>query len=178
MVGVQERAAGRLRVRDVMTSPAVTVKGDTPVKEVAEVLLRHRISGVPVVSESGELVGILTEADLLYKELPEEKGGWWFRPDPQGLRKREGVVARDLMSWPVITVEEDTPLREAARLMARHRVNRLPVVRGGQVVGSTTADGTDVAQRPVLVEDVFQTFCRALGINANTELYTPSGRPL
>ncbi|MFN3285728.1 MAG: CBS domain-containing protein [bacterium] len=135
MVGVQERVAGRLRVRDVMTSPAVTVKENTPVKEVAEVLLRHRISGVPVVSESGELVGILTEADLLYKELPEENGGWRFRPDPQGLRKKEGVVARDLMTWPVITVEEDTPVREAARLMGRHRVNRLPVVRAGQVVG-------------------------------------------
>lgn len=51
-------------------------------------------------------------------------------------------------------------------------------IRGGQVVGSTTADGTDVAQRPVLVEDLFQTFCRALGIRADTELYTPSGRPL
>jgi CBS domain-containing protein len=136
MVALEERAARtRLRVRDVMSSPAVTVREDTPVKEVAELLVRRRISGVPVVSESGELVGILTEADLLYKELPEERGGWLSRPDPQGVRKREGLVARDLMTWPVFTVEEDTPLREAARLMARHRVNRLPVVREGRVVG-------------------------------------------
>lgn len=134
MVGVQERP-GRLRVRDVMTTQVVTVREDTPVKDVAQVLLAHRISGAPVLSRHGELVGIITEADLLYKELPEEKGGWLFRPDPEGLRKREGLLARDLMTWPVITVDEDTPLREAARLMAKHRVNRLPVVRDDRVVG-------------------------------------------
>lgn len=126
---------GRLRVRDVMTTPVVTVREDTRVKDVAQVLLTHRISGAPVLSLHGELVGIITEADLLCKELPEEKGGLWFRPDPEVLRKRSGLVARDLMSWPVITVDEDTPLREAARLMTRHRVNRLPVVHQGQVVG-------------------------------------------
>ncbi len=136
MVGLEERAVRtRLRVRDVMSSPAVMVREDTPVKEVAELLVRRRISGVPVVSESGELVGILTEADLLYKELPEERGGWLFRPDPQDVRKREGLVAKDLMTWPVFTVGEETLLREAVRLMARHRVNRLPVVREGRVVG-------------------------------------------
>lgn len=136
MVKAEEREARtRLWVKDVMTSPAVTVTEDTPVKEVAEVLLHHRISGVPVVDQSGELVGILTEADLLYKELPEPRGGWLFRPDPKDVRKREGVVARDLMTRPVFTVEEETPLREAARLMAQRRVNRLPVVRHGRVVG-------------------------------------------
>lgn len=136
MVNLEARAARtRLRVRDVMTSPAVTVREDTPLKEVAEVLLRHRISGVPVVNDLGELVGILTEADLLYKELPESRRGWLLRPDPADVRKRAGVAARDLMTWPVTTVDEDTPLREAARLMAQRRVNRLPVVRGGRVVG-------------------------------------------
>lgn len=130
-----EERPGRLRVRDVMTTPVVTVREDTPVKDVAQVLLTHRISGAPVLSCHGELVGIITEADLLYKELPEEKGRLWFRPDPEALRKRSGLVARDLMTWPVITVEEEAPLREAARLMTRHRVNRLPVVRQGQVVG-------------------------------------------
>lgn len=134
MVGVQERP-GRLRVRDVMTAPVVTVREDTPIKDVAQALLAHRISGVPVVSRDGELVGIVTEADLLYKELPEERGGWWLRPDPERIRKRQGLVARDLMTWPVITVQEDTPLREAARLMAKHGVNRLPVVRDERVVG-------------------------------------------
>ncbi|MCS7236628.1 MAG: CBS domain-containing protein, partial [Armatimonadota bacterium] len=67
----------RLMARDVMTSPVVTVQPDTPVKEVARILLTHHISGVPVVDEQGKLVGILTEADLLYKERPEtpEEGG-------------------------------------------------------------------------------------------------------
>ncbi len=136
MVQVQERSVPtRLRVRHVMTSPVVTVREDTPVKEVAEVLLRHRISGVPVVSAAGELVGIVTEADLLYKELPEPAGRWPFRQDPADARKRGGLTARDLMTRPVRTVEEDAPLREAARLMAQWRVNRLPVVREGRLVG-------------------------------------------
>ncbi len=136
MVQVEERSVPtRLRVRHVMTTPVVTVREDTCVKEVAEVLLRHRISGVPVLSAGGELVGIVTEADLLYKELPERAGGWRLRPDPAEVRKRAALTARDLMTRPVLTVEEDAPLREAARLMAQHRVNRLPVLREGKLVG-------------------------------------------
>ncbi|MDR7540813.1 MAG: CBS domain-containing protein, partial [Armatimonadota bacterium] len=61
----------RLLARDVMTTPVITVAPDTPVKEIAQLLLTHHISGVPVVSPEGKLVGIVTEADLLYKERPE-----------------------------------------------------------------------------------------------------------
>ncbi|MDR7591166.1 MAG: CBS domain-containing protein, partial [Armatimonadota bacterium] len=58
----------RLRAKDVMTAPAVTVRPDTPVVEAARIMARRRISGLPVVDEEGRLVGIVTEADLLLKE--------------------------------------------------------------------------------------------------------------
>jgi CBS domain-containing protein len=129
----------RLAARDVMTSPVVTVGPETPVKEIAQLLLTHHISGVPVVSD-GKLVGIVTEADLLYKERPDLEEGGLLRLFRRGQlaeaeRKAEGLVARDVMTSPVVTVTEDTPLREVAALMARRQINRVPVVRGDQVVG-------------------------------------------
>lgn len=129
----------RLEAKDVMTSPVITVDPQTPVKEVAQLLLTHHISGVPVVSE-GKLVGIVTEADLLYKERPETEEGGLLRLFRRGQvaeveRKAEGLVARDVMTSPVVTVTESTPLREVAALMARRQINRVPVVRGDHVVG-------------------------------------------
>lgn len=129
----------RLQAKDVMTSPVITVSPQTPVKEVARLLLTHHISGAPVVSD-GKLVGIVTEADLLYKEHPEPLEGGLLRLLRRGQlaeaeRKAEGLVARDVMTSPVVTVTEDTPLREVASLMARRQINRVPVVRDDQVVG-------------------------------------------
>lgn len=129
----------RLQAKDVMTSPVITVDPQTPVKEVAQLLLTHHISGVPVVSE-GKLVGIVTEADLLHKERPATEEAGLLRLLRRGQlaeveRKAEGLVARDVMTSPVVTVTESTPLREVAALMARRQINRVPVVRGDQVVG-------------------------------------------
>ncbi len=132
-------AQPRLLARDVMTSPVITVSPDTPVKKIAELLLTHHISGVPVLSD-GKLVGIVTEADLLHKERPELSEGGILQLFRRGQlaeaeRKAEGLVARDVMTSPVVTVTEETPLREVASLMARRQINRVPVVRGDQVVG-------------------------------------------
>ncbi len=129
----------RLLARDVMTSPVVTVRPDTPVKEIAQLLLTHHISGVPVVEDS-KVVGIVTEADLLHKERPELPEGGILRLFRRGQlaeaeRKAEGLVARDVMTSPVVTVTEDTPLREVATLLARRQINRVPVVRGDELVG-------------------------------------------
>lgn len=139
---VRTQLRGRLRAKDAMTSPLVTVRPDTPVKDVAAAMLTHHISGVPVVTDQGEVVGIVTEADLLHKE------GGPFEQDPRffaGLpafarasaaaRKARGKTARDLMTSPVVTVEEDASLREMAGLMMRRKINRLPVLRAGRLVG-------------------------------------------
>ncbi|MDQ7842308.1 MAG: CBS domain-containing protein [Armatimonadota bacterium] len=133
---------GRLCARDVMTRQVITVRPETPVKEVAGLMLTHRVSGLPVVTLTGELVGIVTEADLLYKETPPESEGGRPRRGllplgraAEAVRKAEGVRAQDVMTAPVVTVGEATPLREVAALMVRRRINRVPVIRDGRLVG-------------------------------------------
>jgi len=125
-----------------MTPRVVTVRPDTPVKDIAALMLAHHVSGLPVVTLEGELVGIVTEADLLVKEAGGEPGdGRFLKGAPpfgrtaDTARKAGALTARDLMSAPVITVGEDTPLHEIARLMVRRAINRVPVVREGRLVG-------------------------------------------
>ncbi len=133
---------GMLRASDMMTSPVVTVHPDTPTKDIAAAMVTYHISGVPVVTAQAELVGIVTEADLLHKEGgPFEQDPRFFAGLPafaraaDAARKASGRVARDLMTSPVITIEEDVPLREVAALMMRRKINRLPVMCAGRLVG-------------------------------------------
>lgn len=125
-----------------MTARVITVRPETSVKDIAALMLTHHVSGLPVVTLAGELTGIVTEADLLYKETGQEhptgrffKGFPTFGRTGDTSRKAEGLTAVDLMSSPVITVEEDTPLREVASVMVRRKINRVPVMRGGRVAG-------------------------------------------
>ncbi len=110
-------------IENVMTSPAITVREDTTLQDVAATLAAHRISGLPVVDSTGALVGVISEADILRNE----------RGEPTGER-----VAREAMSAPAWTIEPPRPVAEAARLMLEHGVNRLPVVRDGELVGIVT----------------------------------------
>ncbi len=136
----------QLRARDIMTTPVITAPPEATVRQLVELMTTHRISGVPIVSAAGELLGIVTEGDLLYKELtprPEEPPELVQRllPFPgiaaaaDRARKADAVVARDLMTTPVVTVGEDATLHEIANLMTRHGINRVPVVRDDRVVG-------------------------------------------
>src|SRR5574341_165769 len=112
----------RMLASDVMTTPVLTVRVDTPVKDIAAMMLAHHVSGLPVLAADGELVGIVTEADLLHKELPPLSGETGLvrllrSTYTADLEKAEGRTAADLMTAPVITIEEPTSLREAAALM-------------------------------------------------------------
>jgi len=131
----------RLVARDVMTSRVVTVRPETTVKVIAALMVAHHISGLPVVNGEGNVVGIVTEADLLQKEqgprprlgLRHTIGSLTRRRTT--MRKMAGLTAADLMSAPVITVEETTPLHQIAALMVDAQVNRVPVMRAGRLVG-------------------------------------------
>lgn len=131
----------RLRAKDVMTSPVVTVRPDAPLVEAARIMARRRISGLPVVDEEGHLVGIVTEADLLLKEAGPGGLPLLVHADSPPselqplLRRYEGRVVADAMTREVVTAQEDTPLHQVAALMARKNVNRIPIVRGRQLVG-------------------------------------------
>jgi CBS domain-containing protein len=131
-----------LIARDVMTSPVATVRPDTSIPEVARLLTERRISGAPVVDEHGNLLGIITESDLLFKEagpagLPKVA---FYLPArsheiQQQVRRYEGKVAADVMTSEVVTADEETPLRVLAATMVRRSINRIPIVRHGQVIG-------------------------------------------
>jgi CBS domain-containing protein len=135
-----------MNARDVMTSAVISATGDTPVRDIARLLLQNHISAVPILDKSGAPIGVVSEGDLIGRDDTERNARreWWLAllaegealsPDfLSGLRHPEGV-ASDIMSHPVITVAEDTDLGEIARLLAAHRIKRVPVVRNGRVVG-------------------------------------------
>lgn len=136
-----------MKAKDIMTRPVVTVTPQTPVQDAVRLMLEHHISGLPVIDESGELVGIVTEADLLLKETqpkPQQPVVDWFGRSLwlerwlSGYRKVKGRIVGEVMTHNVVTAGEDTPAHELASLMTRFQVNRLPIVRGRQVVGIVT----------------------------------------
>jgi CBS domain-containing protein len=134
-----------MKVEDVMTREVTTVSPETPLKEAAMLLATNRFSGLPVVDASGEVVGVLSEADILVKEggRHEERHGvlhWLLEPEDPGFEaKLEATTAGDAMSSPPVTISPIRPLREAANRMLDEGVNRLPVVdENGSLVGLVT----------------------------------------
>jgi CBS domain-containing protein len=132
-----------VNVSDVMTREVATVTPEAPLKEVALLMAERRISGVPVVDAFGQLLGVVSEADLLLKHRPNrprsELGllGWVFgdAPPPAELRKRGATTAAQAMTAPAVTTEPEASLREVASVMLDRRINRLPVVKDGRLVG-------------------------------------------
>lgn len=128
-----------LKVEDVMTAPVVTVDIDTPFKEIARVLAERQISAGPVLDGNGRLVGIVSEADLLRKEQYHEDTGRRLlasREVRESRAKAAGDFAGDVMTAPVVTIGPDESLVEAAKLMTKRNVKRLPVVDAeGSLVG-------------------------------------------
>jgi CBS domain-containing protein len=135
-----------LRVADVMTRDVVTVTPATGVQEIARLLWRRGVSGVPVVDADGTVVGIVSELDLLVRNANLHIPQYLRVLDvmiPLGsrhgfeeeLRRALGATAADVMTGHVISVEPDTDLADAATLMLDKDVNRLPVVADGRLVG-------------------------------------------
>ena len=133
-----------MKIREVMTADVVTVTPTTSLHDVAQLLADRRISGIPVVDDGGRCIGVVSEADILVKELghpePRRPLDWIFgdRHDPEELRRRSARTAGEAMSAPPIAVGPDRPIRMAADLMVSRRVNRLPVVEAGRLVGIVT----------------------------------------
>lgn len=132
-----------MQARDVMTAEVITVGPDDTVADLAKTLLEHGISGAPVV-DGDKLVGIVSEGDLVRRAevgTAKRRRNWWlqlFTSDQTLAReyvKSHARRVRDLMVKDVVTVKEDTDLSEIAHLMEKKRVKRIPVVRGGKVVG-------------------------------------------
>lgn len=129
-----------MQAKDVMTSKVITVAADTVVHDIVRALLKHRISAVPVVDESQQVVGMVSEGDLL--GAPEGIDGarvWWLAALMYGgslsFDELHGRTAREVMTRSVFSVEEDTSLAEIAKLLERKHIKRVPVLRGGALVG-------------------------------------------
>lgn len=128
-------------VGDVMTHHVVSIPDFTPYKDVVRVLLKRGISAVPVVDAQRRVRGIVSEADLIEKEAQRTEG----YPEPWELLTRRGrdlrskagaLTAVELMTAPAITVRAGTGIAQAARLMRKYGVKRLPVVdEAGVLVG-------------------------------------------
>lgn len=131
-----------MNVRDVMTRGAISVSPHTPLRDLARLLSERRISGVPVVDQEGRCLGVVSEADLLVKQLSRPLSRrlpleWLLGEshDPDELRRRAATTAEQAMTSPAVTIDEDRPLREAAALMVDRGINRLPVLADGRLVG-------------------------------------------
>ncbi|MGW3399979.1 CBS domain-containing protein [Streptomyces hydrogenans] len=115
-----------LVVSDVMTHTAVAIGRDAPYKEVVALMDEWKVSALPVLEGEGRVVGVVSEADLLPKEAFRDTGPGPGRDEETA--KAVAVRAGDLMSSPAVTVHAGASLAEAARIMARRKVKRLPVV--------------------------------------------------
>ena len=131
-----------MNVSDVMTRNLITLTPGHGVRHAAQMMLDYDVSGIPVV-DAGVLVGILTEGDLLRRTefgLPRsQQQAWetanWAAGNARDFVKSHSWRVGDVMSKPVVTVTEDTPLADVAILMGTRGIKRLPVVRNGELVG-------------------------------------------
>lgn len=135
-----------LIAKEIMAKKVVSVKADLPVENLAGVLWSHRINGAPVVDDDGQLIGVVTESDLVdqtkkfhiptiisildsvifldrAKEVEKE------------ISRMTGATVWDICSREPVTIREDTPLDEIATIMAEKKVHTLPVLKNGSLVG-------------------------------------------
>src|SRR5262245_21850959 len=135
-----------MKAADVMVSNVITVGLDAIIGEVAATRLNNHISGAPVVGKNGELVGIVSEGDLIRR--PEigttKRHSWWLEllsnqwaSATEYINSHSRKVA-DVMTREVITANPDTSLGEIAAMLERHRIQRLPIVDGNKLVGIAT----------------------------------------
>ena len=135
--------ANAITVGQVMTRDVVTVGADMPLKDAATVISERAVSGVPVCDDEGNVVGVLSESDLLVKQSGARQRGGVFSllaesRDPGDLVKAHAHTAARAMTAPAVTISSGATVTEAARLMVERNVNRLPVVEEGQLVGIVT----------------------------------------
>jgi len=100
--------------RDIMTRDVITVNPTMTIKNLAMTLIKNQISGAPVADKMGKIVGVVSESDIVAKK---------------------GKQVQAIMSKKIISVTEETPVEEIARMMTTHHIKRLPVMTDGKVVG-------------------------------------------
>lgn len=139
------------QVADVMTRDPITVRPETSLNEAIKILAERRISGLPVVDETGKLAGVISETDLMWQETGVTPPAYIMILDSviylenptkyeRDLHKALGQTVGEVMTKKdLVTVAEDYPLRQAAQLMYERKVHRLLVINAaGQLIGVLT----------------------------------------
>jgi CBS-domain-containing membrane protein len=135
-----------LTAGDVMIREVITVKKETTIRELAELFARHRISSAPVVDDSGAMIGIVTETDLVEQDkslhIPTVISlfDWviYLESDKKfekELKKMTGQTVGDIYTEDVVQVSPATPVSDVANLISSRKVNSIPVVDGSKLVG-------------------------------------------
>lgn len=177
-----------MQASDVMTQNVVSVQASTEVKEIAKLLLKHRISAVPVVDANHRVIGVVSEGDLLRRveNDTDDRHSWWLAEflspleGPAEYIKSHGRKASDVMTRKVISVAEDAALYEVAALLERHHIKRVPVMRNGKLVGIISranllhglATSAEKAESAVPIDDkelrekVMKEVEKAIGVDA------------
>jgi predicted transcriptional regulator len=135
-----------LNASDIMTTEVMTVKEETPLKELAEILYKNRINGVPVVDDEGLLVGIICESDLIRKDkklhIPTVVALFdavFYLESSKNIEKEikqiSATTVGDLFTREVVTVDEKTPIDEIATIMTQKKIYTIPVMDGERLVG-------------------------------------------
>jgi CBS domain-containing protein len=135
-----------MRADQIMTPQVITVGPDTSIVEAATTMLKHHISGLPVVNAAGNLIGIISEGDFIRRaEIgTQRKPGRWLKllvgPDKSAADfvHEHGRKVGEIMTPDPHTISEQTPLEEIVHIMGASNINRLPVLRGDQIVGIVT----------------------------------------
>ena len=133
-----------MKVKDIMTEPVITITEDTSLQKVAQIMLDNRIGGLPVINQSGDLTGIVTESDFTATEkcIPfsmfraPQLFGNWLGNDAEDLYERAGnISAQEVMSTSVVTVTENDSIETVLELILKYDINRIPVVKDGKPIG-------------------------------------------
>lgn len=135
-----------IKAKDIMSSNVVTLKKEMGVKEAAEILLDKGIGGAPVVDDEGNVIGMVTESDLIMEDVKLHFPTFVhllsgiiylesLKAFEEKLKKAVAVKVEDVMSKKVISVTEDTSIEDIATLMMERGISRVPVVKEGKLVG-------------------------------------------
>lgn len=138
-----------LKVKDIMQSNVITAGPDTTVRELADLLAEHKISGVPVVDDERRVVGMVSEADVILQDADLHFPYYIqflesiiylqsMSKFEERFRKAFGTKVADIMSEEVIAISPDASVHDAATMMADHKINRLPVTEQRHLVGIVT----------------------------------------
>lgn len=174
-----------MKARDIMTGHVVSVTPESTLSDFVDVLLKNRISGVPVITTKGNLVGMITESDCLNRaEMGTEKKQSFWRSlltDPESRAEKyiraHGRKVSEVMSRNIITATEDTDVSEIIHLMEKHQVKRIPIVTGNTVVGIVSRANIVQAMASLLHAvdtDVSDENLRAKVLEALAELPWPA----